>query len=548
MAFWSDLKARSKQMVLIGVSCLALLVVGVMGMQGMNGLNRHLAEANNNMRQIALLGGMKSSFLTMRLDLVYMLSISDTTLLKVKRDDFFKQIVAVRDGLKQYEALPLTPQEQEKVATYKKGFEEYVVQGTKMAEMAVDAHERNDATAIAATLKFGMEQVGPLYTKPDEAVSELVTQSLAESLSAHQQDVRNFRRSMLTMVVVICVAITLMILLGLFISRSISGPLGQVLDAMSQVAAGDLTIRSNITSSDEMGLLATQLNIMTDQLREIMQLVAHTADGVSSASVQLSSTSEQIASGAEEVVSQSSTVATAGEELSCTSGDIARNCTMAAEASRHTTETASTGAAIVQQTISGMGLVAERVRNTAQTVEALGVRSRQIGAIIGTIEDIADQTNLLALNAAIEAARAGEQGRGFSVVADEVRALAERTTKATREIGEMIEAIQKETGEAVQSMEKGVCEVEKEVVTSQESGKALENILDRISEVTLQISQIATAAEEQTATTSEVSSNITQITEIVQQTARGAGETASAAAQLAKDAIQLQSLVARFKL
>jgi len=121
-----------------------------------------------------------------------------------------------------------------------------------------------------------------------------------------------------------------------------------------------------------------------------------------------------------------------------------------------------------------MNSISERVRCSAQAVESLGSRSDQIGEIVGTIEDIADQTNLLALNAAIEAARAGDQGRGFAVVADEVRALAERTTRATREIGEMIKAIQQETRGAVIAMEEGVSEVAKGSEKAADSGRALE--------------------------------------------------------------------------
>ena len=143
-----------------------------------------------------------------------------------------------------------------------------------------------------------------------------------------------------------------------------------------------------------------------------------------------------------------------------------------------------------------MGLIALRVSQTAQTVETLGSRSYQIGQIIGSIEDRADQTNLLALNAAIEAARAGEQGRGFAVVADEVRALAERTTKATKEIGEMIKSIQLETKSAVSAMEEGGMQVEQGTIAAAKSGEALRNILEQIGNVTVQVNQIAVAAEQ----------------------------------------------------
>jgi len=252
--------------------------------------------------------------------------------------------------------------------------------------------------------------------------------------------------------------------------------------------------------------------------------------------------------GAEEVAAQSVTVATAGEEMSATSGDIAQNCQMAAEGAQRASQSASAGAQVVERTVTVMEQIAEKVQESARTVENLGARSDQIGAIIGTIEDIADQTNLLALNAAIEAARAGEQGRGFAVVADEVRALAERTTRATKEIGEMIKTIQKETKGAVAVMEQGVSQVETGTMEAAKSGEALHDILEQINDVAMQVNQIATAAEEQTATTSEISSNMHQITQVVHQTSAGAQESASTASQLNGHAEELQRLVRQFKL
>jgi len=195
-----------------------------------------------------------------------------------------------------------------------------------------------------------------------------------------------------------------------------------------------------------------------------------------------------------------------------------------------------------------MRRIAKRVQDTAHTVDSLGERSDQIGAIVATIEDIADQTNLLALNAAIEAARAGEMGRGFAVVADEVRALAERTTKATREIGDMIKAIQSETRSAVSAMNEGVREVEAGTQDAERSGAALQQILSEIDAVSEQVHQIATAAEEQSATTGEITDNIHNMTEVIQETARGSHETANSASNLSGLSEGLERVVSRFRL
>ena len=358
------------------------------------------------------------------------------------------------------------------------------------------------------------------------------------------------RNAMLASLGSTSVLVIISLLLGALIIRGITGPLHGLVRMLRDIAEGegDLSRRLPENNRDETGEVAHWFNRFISNIHSIISQASSTTVQVATASNQLHATAEQIATAAEEVASQSATVATASEEMSATSNDISHNCTLASDIANRASEMAHTGANVVQETISGMQSIADKVRESSHTVEALGARSDQIGAIVGTIEDIADQTNLLALNAAIEAARAGEQGRGFAVVADEVRALAERTTRATREIGEMIKAIQKETGGAVASMELGVKEVEKGMDSSRRSGEALQQILAGINEVTMQVHQIATAAEEQTAVTGEISTNIHQITDVVQQTANGAHQTAGAASSLLLLAKGLEGLVGRFKL
>ena len=389
-----------------------------------------------------------------------------------------------------------------------------------------------------------------IITEKINAMKE-VEDSLARNVTAIADTLATgAKRTLVFSVVLSFILGGVAILMGLLVMRSITAPLSRMLGMLKDIAEGegDLTRRLDTDRKDEFGELSHWFNRFVDNIHSIISQVAGNTGQVSAAACQLQATAEQIATAAEEVACQSVTVATASEEMSATSNDISHNCALASEISTRANQTASGGAAVVQETLVGMQNIAERVQESARTVESLGARSDQIGAIVGTIEDIADQTNLLALNAAIEAARAGEQGRGFAVVADEVRALAERTTRATKEIGTMIKGIQSETAGAVSSMEHGVREVEKGMDSSRKSGEALSQIVDAISEVSMQVHQIATAAEEQTAVTGEISSNIHQITDVVSDTARGAHETATAASQLSSLAGELQRIVGRFKL
>ena len=388
----------------------------------------------------------------------------------------------------------------------------------------------------------------PLNDKVDSELSEMVKFQNKRVELRYNESVSNYNSARIVLGLLTGIIILLSIGVALSIIRSITIPVANLSLQAEQMAKGDLRVIITSSSRDEIGQLGDSFRVMAEKLRGIISQISGTSTQVASASSQLNSTAEKIATGAEEVAAQAGTVATAGEEMSATSGDIARNCQMAADGAQRASQSARNGAAVVEKTVTVMGQIAEKVHETARTVESLGDRSDQIGAIIGTIEDIADQTNLLALNAAIEAARAGEQGRGFAVVADEVRALAERTTRATKEIGEMIKAIQRETKGAVAAMEEGVRQVEAGTVEASKSGDALRDILGQVNDVAMQVNQIATAAEEQTATTSEISNNMHQITQVVQDTANGAQQSAIAAKQLNGNAEELQRLVRQFNI
>jgi len=439
--------------------------------------------------------------------------------------------------------LVATAKDKETINTINKNIEDYVV-GFQKVYSQIKAGEittTQDANKAIGQYKEATHQSESLITDFAKQM-DMQTEEKVKAAIAYSNLVK------MVLLITGAVASGVAILLSIVVIRSITTPLRRAVSLADTIAGGDLTARVEIHSTDEISQLITAMNAMSKNLHTIIDQVSTASQQVADTANHLNSTADRTSAGAREVSAQTGTVATAGEEMSSTSGAIAHNCQMAADGAERASISAQHGAVVVEKTVSVMGQIADTVLESAKTVESLGARSDQIGQIIGTIEDIADQTNLLALNAAIEAARAGEQGRGFAVVADEVRALAERTTKATKEISMMIKTIQNETREAVAAMEQGVQQVETGTSEAARSGAALRDILEHINDVVMQVNQIATAAEEQTATTSEISNSMQQITLIVRDTVDGAHESATAASHLYGNAEELQRVVRQFKL
>jgi methyl-accepting chemotaxis protein len=358
----------------------------------------------------------------------------------------------------------------------------------------------------------------------------------------------SFQKVLIISIGVLAAAVVFSLLISFFMTKLITAPINKTIEVIENVSKGDLTQRVDVVSNDEIGEMSRHFNAFVEKLHQAIVHVARSSDDVSSAANTLDNAAEQMATGVEEAAAQVNSVATASEEMSTTSSEIAQNCVMAAKSSEKANNAATAGEGIIQETVNVMKRINGRVKESAGIIKSLGARSDQIGKVVGLINDIADQTNLLALNAAIEAARAGEHGRGFAVVADEVRKLAERTTEATKEIGDTIEAMQGETKSAVSSMEEGVKEVEVGSVEAEKSGDALNDILKQINAATVEINQIAVASEQQTATTNEIANNIQHISEVMHDTSKRIQDNASASSQLAGLAKDLQKLVGQFTL
>ena len=350
-----------------------------------------------------------------------------------------------------------------------------------------------------------------------------------------------------TALTLVAIALTVLILV-LLLNRIINKPLGLLEHAMTRAAEGDLSTEVHYESEDEIGVIIKAQRKMRKGLVELITQFKLTAEQVASAATEIASAAEQSASGAGEQESQAGEVSSSIEQMAATIVESSQNASSATESARNAAEVAGEGGHIVQQTIEGMQAIAESVKASSATIAELGKRSDEIGEIIGVIDDIADQTNLLALNAAIEAARAGEQGRGFAVVADEVRKLAERTTKATAEIAGMIKGIQEDTSGAVASMEEGTTQVEAGMELAVKAGDSLTSIVSVVSEVQKMIEQIATASDEQSAAAEQISGNGGNIASVSKQSAESAEQMAATAEQLNRQTDNLNGLVSRFKL
>lgn len=321
--------------------------------------------------------------------------------------------------------------------------------------------------------------------------------------------------------------------------------LGRVMD---KVAAGDLTAHFSVQSRDELGELGTAFNQTVQRIHSLLGQVNSTVVDVEGQAARVERISAQSSQAVDQQRTQIEQVATAMNEMSVTSQEVANSAAAAVSNAQNVNDETITGRARVEQQVSSIQKLAQEIDSSVLVINQLAANSKSIGQVLAVIKSIAEQTNLLALNAAIEAARAGEQGRGFAVVADEVRNLARRTQQSTAEIEQMIDQLHSGVSSAVKAMSSSHAMADETVAQSADVQSALENILAAVGMIVDQIQQIAAAAEQQTAVAHDIDQNIVQINQTGELTAQGADETAQASQDMSVQVEQLKTLISAFKM
>ena len=523
-----SLPLRAKVLTAVGVACLVALLIGIVGLVQLGDLQQRSQEIETDAlvpsNQIA---EVRRAFLQTRID-----ALADELLPKTGTEDtahnaYLADIDAMGAAVEAYAASGLTAAQEKDVQQLSDAWTQYeeLVSG----KLLQAAHSGD----MAAFMTMRTGTVAPVSKSLNEALDRLLAAEAATAQESVTAATDTYETARVVILVALVLGMVAAIGLGLFVARLVVRPVIAVRDGLVAMATGDLTARVDATSTDEVGQMAAALNEASESLRTTVRATAESAQALAAAAEELTGSSESISASAEEAATQAGTVAAAAEQISRNVQTVAAGSEEMGASINEIAQNASEAARVA-------GTAVRAAETTTATVTKLGVSSQEIGEVVKTITSIAEQTNLLALNATIEAARAGEAGKGFAVVANEVKELAQETAKATEDIARRVDAIQNDTSGAT---------------------TAITEIAGIIGQINDYQTTIASAVEEQGATTAEmnrsvseaatgsgeIATNIGGVASAAALTTEGVAQTRSAAGELARMSSDLQALVQRFQ-
>lgn len=522
------------------ISVLAAALLGGIGLLGQNRLADALAE--NQLSVTALRNHMEGDMMhdALRGDVLaaFVAEPGDSTAAGQVRSDLSEHSQWFRKVMDENAKLPLSPELSQSIRDLRPLIDTYITAAGKLVDDAL-----RDPQASRAQLP-DFQRIFSELEERNEKLSTLIETRADEARQAASDAVRSAAWWLLGGLVLVCVVLCLA---TAQLMRTVLRPLKKTIDVALAIAQGNLRNNIQVESRDEAGQLMEALAQMQNSLREMIASIRLESEELRGTATTLSDTSRGIVDGANQQAESAASMAAAMEEMITNIAQIADHARNAQGISAHSEGLASSGGQVILGVVDGMNRIAEAVNSSSNTITALGRSSEEIHSIIQVIKSIAEQTNLLALNAAIEAARAGDAGRGFAVVADEVRALAHRTQQSTQEIEQMIGGIQSGTDRAVSAMQSSNGRARSTLEVAQAAGVALEQITQAISSINERNLVIASASEEQAQVAREVDRNLVNIRDLSMQTSAGANQTSAASQELSRLAVDLNNLVARFK-
>lgn len=437
----------------------------------------------------------------------------------------------------------LTFEQQEAVENISEMQKKYFALQEKLFEVHGGEKWRTDSYLLRT-------EIGPLVQSIKIDITELVQTQMAASEQISTELVSSVNNTTTRVALISVLSILAGIIGSWLLVVMISKPLNYIVAAMRDIAHGerDLTKRLNVRGRDEIADMSTAFNHFTDKVQGVISQVAGSTSQLAAAAEEMSAVVDTTKRGIQQQQAETDLVATAMTEMVATVQEVSANARNAAEQASTANDQANNGKQTINRTIQSIESLASEVSKASDVIDGLEQDSEAIGTVLDVIQGIAEQTNLLALNAAIEAARAGEQGRGFAVVADEVRSLASRTADSTQEIQSIIEKLQLGAKNAVSVMHSGRTQAEASVKQAAEAGEALSVITSAVADISDMNTQIASAATQQGTVAEEINVNIANISQVADQSARGTEDIANSSVDLARLAVELQSMVAQFKI
>ncbi len=523
---------------------LLVVALGIFSLSKLGDLYEAEQDIETNwMVSIQAAGEMQKNLLNVRLETLRMLAVvENTTQQTIDESATQKYRSALQQVLEQYDQ-HLVSSEAERALFNRIGAsaQTYLAGQQQIVDLLREKQ-------LPQALALANGQVRDAGNTLQQQLNELTDYNMQGGKQAGTTAQTTFQHGRTGVLITIGVAVLLTVLMATLLTRSIVAPLREALQSAESIAAGDLSRAVLVTGKDEASRLLAAQAAMQKNLNEAIRQISDSSIQLSAAAEQMAAVTEESTRNLQNQNAEIDQAATAVTQMSSAVEEVSRNANGASDASRESTVSANAGNHHVARTVSAIRNLSGNVMAASDQVQGLAEQAHDISKVLDVIRNVAEQTNLLALNAAIEAARAGEHGRGFAVVADEVRALAHRTSASTQEIEQMIGAIQAGTDKAVQAMRSSSQDATNTLQVADEARVALEQIVESIGMINERNLQIATASEQQAHVAREVDRNLVSIRDLSIQSSSGANQTASACSELAHLAQGLNTLVGRFKL